>query len=301
MSFKGDLNDFELREIMHFIGDRMKDGELVLQSGDRHASVEFGKGKITRVTLHKKPTLVVRLEEAGFVPGGTAAKMTGAETDDIAQRQLILSKKIVDKDDFNRFLVREIAKDLAELMFWEEAEFEFTNSDEPPPPLVELKVDSAVQEAISMSVELRNLKKRFPDGTTIRLSAAPSRKMITIEPEEWDIVARFSKDIKVEDLAKASGRDSFSFFELLARVADRGLLTFDENEVREGKEEKVETKEMEEKPEKKPEVAAKPELKADPKPEPQTETKPEPLTEIKPEATEKKTEPPINGKYVAVA
>lgn len=280
MSFKGDLNDFELREIIHFIGDRMKDGDLVLQSGDRKASVEFGKGKITRVTLHKKPPLVNRLEEAGFVPSGSGEKMAGADTDDIAQRQIILSKKLLDKDDFNRFLVREIAKDLAELMFWEEAEFEFTNSDEPPTPLVELKVDSAIQEAISMSVELRNLKKRFPDGTSLRLNAAAAGKMITIEPEEWDIVARFTKDIKVEDLAKASGRDSFSFFALLGRVADRGLLIAEETE-----ETKVteETKAAEEKPEKKP------------------EPKPEPKVEAKPETPDKKSEPPINGKYIAVA
>lgn len=299
MSFQGDLNDFELREIMHFIGDRMKDGELVLRSGDRNASVEFGKGKITRVTLHTKPPLVVRLEEAGFVPSGTAAKMAGAETDDIAQRQLILSKKVVDKDEFNRFLVREIAKDLAELMFWEEADFEFTNADESPPPLVELKVDLAVQEAISMSVELRNLKKRFPDGTTIRLSATPAGKMITIEPEEWDIVARFSKDIKVEDLAKASGRDSFTFFELLARVADRGLLVVEEIKEKEEMEEKEDTKvvaekeDKDEKPEKKPEAAAKPDLKVEPKQEQ--------VAEIKPETPDKKPEAPINGKYVAVA
>lgn len=283
MSFKGDFNDFELREIMHFIGDRMKDGRLTLISGDRRAVVEFGKGKITRVSLHKKPVLVTRMEEAGFVPSGTAAKLTGAGADDIAQRQQILSKKLVDKDAFNRFLVREIAKDLAELMFWAEAEFEFTNAEEPSPPLVELKVDDAMREAISMSVELRNLKKRFPDRTLLRLNGSPAGKMVTLEPEEWDIISRFTKNITVEDLARISGHDSFSFFELLARVADRGLLIADDVKPTENVEEpetvaeaaQPEKAEKEEKAEKKPEATVKPEPKADSK--------------------------PINGKYVAVA
>lgn len=291
MSFQGDLNDFELREILHFIGDRMKDGRLLLMSGGKQAAVEFGKGKITRIELHKKPPLVVRLEEAGFVPGGSAAKMAAADTDDIAQRQMILSKKLLDKDDFNRFLVREIAKDLAELMFWAEADFEFSIMDEPPPALVELKVDDAVREAISMSVELRNLKKRFPDGTEIRLGASPIGKMVTIDPEEWEMIARFTKSIKIEELAKSSGRDSFSFYELLARVADRGLLTVDEREEKEEREEREEK--PEDKPEKKLEVAAKAEAKV--------EAKPEPQADVKPETPDKKPETPINGKYVAVA
>jgi hypothetical protein len=273
MSFKGDLNDFELREIMNFIGERMKDGQLVLKTGDRQATVEFGKGKITRVSLHKKPALIFRLEESGFVPVGTAAKLAGEEQDDISQRQLVLSKKLVEKDDFRRFLVREVAKDLAELMFWEEAEFEFNNTKEPPPPLVELKVDDAVSEAISMSVKLRDLKKRFPDGTSLSLNDSSIEKLITLDPEEWGIIARFTKKMNVEDLAKATGLDGFSFFELLARVADHGLLSAEE----------AEHAEKAEKAEKKPEV----------------ETKTEPKAE--PQGKKQQERAPINGKYVAVA
>ncbi len=284
MSLKGDLNDFELREIMHFIGDRMKDGRLMLKAGEQQAMVEFGQGKITRVLFHDKPPLVLRLEEDGFVTAGTATKLADAASDDISQRQLVLSKKLVEKDDLRRFLIREVAKDLAELMFWEEAEFEFINTDEPPPPLVEMKVEDAAREAIAMSVELRNLKKRFPAGASLRLNETPVKKIVTIDPEEWGLVTRFTKKISVEDLAKTSGLNSFSFFEVLARVADHGLLVVDAAE----KVDKVE------KADKKPEVEA----KAEPEPEPEPEPKAAPEPQQKKQQQES---PPINGKYVAVA
>lgn len=295
MSFKGDLNDFELREIMHFIGERMKNGQLVLKAGGRQAIVEFGGGRITRVFLHEKPPLINRLEEAGFIPAGTAAKFADAEPDDITQRQLVLTKKLVEKDEFRRFLVRDVAKDLAELLFWEEAEFEFLNAQDPPAALVDLKVDQALNDAISMSVELRNLKKRFPIGASLSLDASPKEKLVSLDPEEWGIVARFTTSVNVEDLAKASGLDSFSFYELLARVDKHGLLV-------------VEEAKTAEKTEKEPEVEVKAEPKQEAKAEPKPEVKAEPKPEIKPEP---KSEPqdkkqqagaaPINGKYVAVA
>lgn len=288
MALKGDLNDFDLREIMHFIGDRMKDGRLALSGAGRSAAVEFGKGKITRVILHQKPPLLSRLEDAGYVPAGTAAKLADGASDDVGQRQLVLSKKLAGKDDLNRFLVREIAKDLAELLFWEEAEFEFANTEEPPPPLVELKVDDAVREAISMSVELRNLKKRFPDGASLRLDSSPLPEPVTIDPEAWGIVAQFTKEIKVDDLAKASALDSFTFYGMLARVADRGLLT-----VEAAQPAAAEKPEPAKSPAKSEPAEA--EAKAD-----KVEKKAEAAPPVEP--LEKKPEPaPINGKYVAVA
>ncbi len=243
MTLKGDLSEFDLHEILNLISDRKKTGHLTLKRGKDKAIIHFNKGRICYIdTPYSKDSLFFKLEDKGVMPGGSSSKLKAESMSDTKQKELIIEKKLLKNHELNEFLLEELGRDLAELLFWKDAEFIFESKNELTEIVYEFKLEDALSEAISKSVNLRDLKKQVPAETeTIHLKKPSSPdNMITLDAKQMELVFCLSRERTMDDLRIRFGRDSFEFYETVSTLIMNNVL---ENIVAESGQKKSEKEE----------------------------------------------------------
>lgn len=307
MSLQGNLSEFGLQEILNFISDRKKSGRFDIKQNGSKAAILFNKGRVSHVVSpFSKDPLVYRLEEKGFVSGGTSDKMGAGKMTDSAQQEAVLAKNMIEEQDLRDFLLDDLAKDVAEIFSWKEADFTFDTASPPMEAPIEFKLEQLISEAISKSVRLRELKQELPpEGTPMRLGQLASPEdIVSLDAVQWEMVSCFTKELTTDELKDNFSRDSFTFYETLAKMMKHHILeakatpsvSLRGSEAIEAISVKETEKATKAEPEKaEPEKAAKeaPAVKEEPVKE---EAPEEPHEEAKPA---KKQSAPVHGKYIS--
>lgn len=230
MALQGNLTEFSLQEIMTFIADRKKSGVLVIERKEECAQIVFNKGKVIFVEPpFDKDPLIFRLEEQGYVPGGTWRKLHGETLSDAEQREAILSKNLMKDQDLILFITHEVGHDLAEVMFWQDADFHFDSEDDGPEIPAELKLADVIAEAISQSVRLKELKAMIPseDYFVKLLPLESPDEMVTFDSQQWDMVCAIANNQTVGDVRHHFKRDSFTFYEDIAELIEKNVIALE--------------------------------------------------------------------------
>lgn len=191
MPLWGNLKEFNLQEVLRFIAESKKSGRLVLKSGGEEAAIYFNKGRISQI-----------------------------------DSPIARARETIESDELERFLLEEAARDLAELFSWKDAEFVFESVTKQVETPLDLKLEDALREAETKLIRLEELKQTFPPETVpLRLAklSFPGKKL-TLDSEEWRLICCLGKKDTLENIKRRFGRDSFTFYEILAKMLKNRLI-----------------------------------------------------------------------------
>jgi hypothetical protein len=111
------------------------------------------------------------------------------------------------------------------LMGWFEGDFNFVSDAEAPERSVEKKAEILLQEAAKQAEEWEKIKKVIPSTDVVfKLSAAGSANTVSLQPEDWQVLAQVNGAQTVAEIAEAVGRDEFTVAKVLYGLAKGALL-----------------------------------------------------------------------------
>lgn len=111
------------------------------------------------------------------------------------------------------------------LMGWLEGDFNFVPDVEAPEESVKKKTEELLQEGIKQADEWEKIKKVIPStDVVLRLSPSGSAGAVSLQPDDWQVLAQVDGAQTVAEIAEVLGRDEFSVAKVLYGLAKGALL-----------------------------------------------------------------------------
>lgn len=111
------------------------------------------------------------------------------------------------------------------LMGWLQGDFSFVPDIAAPEDSVTTATEQLLLEGARRVKEWGDIKKVIPATDVVfRLSPTTSAGAVTLEPEEWQVLARVNGARNVAEMAQDMGQDEFTVAKVLYGLASAGLL-----------------------------------------------------------------------------
>jgi hypothetical protein len=111
------------------------------------------------------------------------------------------------------------------LMAWQRGSFRFTPGEAAPEHSITMPTGQLLEEGSRHAQEWREIKRVIPNAEMVfKLSASGSAGAVSLEPEEWQVLAKVNGERDVSDIAMALGWDELLVSRLLLRLVTGGLL-----------------------------------------------------------------------------
>ncbi len=152
----GELQNFQLLDVLEFLRTGGKTGALLVQAGGAAGAVRLVRGRVTSASAPGVQRLGETLVEEGVLrPEELAAALTRQQTDrEEALGTLLLREGLVDGPQLTDAVFRQIMLSLDEMLDWLEGSFSFSAApDELPPP-----ISFSLQEITLKLVKLRDYR-----------------------------------------------------------------------------------------------------------------------------------------------
>jgi len=111
------------------------------------------------------------------------------------------------------------------LMAWQEGGFSFVPDQAAPEESISTSTDHLLEEGSRKAREWAEVMRALPGlDAVFRLSPSGSPSGVSLEPNEWQVLAQVDGARDVSDIADALGWDDFDVASVLARLVTGGLL-----------------------------------------------------------------------------
>jgi hypothetical protein len=111
------------------------------------------------------------------------------------------------------------------LMAWQEGSFSFVPNQPAPEASISTPAVQLLEEGSIMAEKWAEIRRVVPGmDTAFRLSAGGSTTAVSLEPDEWQVLAQVDGVRDVAEIAEALGRDEFDVSTVLVRLVTGGLL-----------------------------------------------------------------------------
>jgi hypothetical protein len=113
------------------------------------------------------------------------------------------------------------------LMAWQRGEFSFAPEVPAPESSITMPTDRLLVEGTRHAREWREIKRVIPSTDVVfRLSASGSDGAISLEPEEWQVLAKVDGERDVSEIAETLTWDELLVSKVLLKLVTAGLLEF---------------------------------------------------------------------------
>ena len=234
LDLQGNIERFTLPEIFQLVSTGRKTGTLGIQRDDdivmvyfRNGSVIYGYGP--RKTYHLGRMLV----EMGRI---TLLQLDEAIADQAAQRttgkrlgQILMEKRYIDRADLEQVIRMQVEDLIFSLMSWERGSFKFYENQFPTEEeiTVNISIENVVLEGVRRLDEMSRVKDCLPDFATV-LTVASSEagqvRNVSLEPDEWNILALVDGHRDINDIVAATHREPLETLKRLASLQLAGLI-----------------------------------------------------------------------------
>jgi hypothetical protein len=110
-------------------------------------------------------------------------------------------------------------------MAWQEGRFSFVPNQSAPEASISTPSDQLLEEGSRMAAKWAEIMRVMPGMDAVfRLSPAGSASAISLEPQEWQVLAQVDGVRDVAEIAESLGRDEFDVATVLVRLVTGGLL-----------------------------------------------------------------------------
>jgi hypothetical protein len=111
------------------------------------------------------------------------------------------------------------------LMAWQEGGFSFVPNQAAPEESISISTDELLEEGSRKAREWAEVMRALPGMDAVfRLSPSGSPRGVSLEPNEWQVLAQVDGVRDVSDIADALGWDEFDVATVLVRLVTGGLL-----------------------------------------------------------------------------
>lgn len=278
---EGRLSEFSLADVFQLLALTRKTGVLRVTTA-AEGRVRFDEGAVTcAVADVARPTLGARLGQRHELDPAVPARLADVQRsgDLAALRELV--GDVVEQEALAAALREEVADAVFAFMRADDGGFTFESRPPTGTPIVSLDGGDLVEQAGARLTEWDHLLDRIgPAASVPALVPALVTERVTVEADEWLVLARIDGSRTAAALADATGQGEFATYRVLAALLERGLVTVRAPEPVASPDPVTE-----------PELAAVPQLAAVPEPAAVPEAQPEPPHE----STAQTPPPPVSA------
>jgi hypothetical protein len=234
LDLQGNIERFTLPEVFQLIAAGRKSGTLGIQKDQSIVMVYFKEGNITygygpRETFHLGQLLKERgvltaqqLEEAVSIQAKTEnSKRLG---------EILISRAFIDRADLERVVKEQVEHLLYSLLSWQSGSFKFYENQFPTDEeiTVNLSVENVILEGLRRADEMNMVRESLPDLEavyTISASQAGRARAVTMQADEWNIMALVDGRRTINEICKVSPLGREESLKKLAQLKLAGLIT----------------------------------------------------------------------------
>jgi hypothetical protein len=231
MSFRGELREFELPDILQLIASQKKAGWLkVISRGNCHF-VFFRDGKITSTKNPAEETdpledYIVRrglLSDDQMDRVAATRRKTGLDVQDVLQKEGLL-----EWDDIQEIFDAMVEQDIFELMSIRSGTYEF-ETEERPGPLPEgalaAEIGPILMEGARKADEVSEMRKALGPETGILILTSVGREATPTNPDERAVMELVNGIRPIDTVIEESGLDRYTGTRALFDCARQGWVS----------------------------------------------------------------------------
>ncbi len=234
LDLQGNIERFTLPEIFQLVSTGRKTGTLGIQRDDDIVMVYFKDGAVIygygpRKTYHIGRMLV----ENGLITGEeldeSIAVQARHEQNGKRLGQIMIEKQFIDRADLENAIRKQVEELIFSLMAWDRGSFKFYENQFPTEEeiTVRLSTENVVLEGMRRLDEMNRLRDYLPDFSTVyrlSLSEPGQRRDISLEPEEWNVLALIDGHRDINEIVAASSAEAIDTLKRLASLQLAGLI-----------------------------------------------------------------------------
>lgn len=242
MAIEGPLRELALPDVLQLVYLSRKTGTLTVrsESAARPGRVFFEQGAVVGAQAPGESSRLGRLLLM-------AGKVTAAQVERTLEEQrrapgrlfgeLLVTTQGVASADVERLLRFQVEETVFELVRWTDGYFRF----EETPPLetgligIRLATESLLMEALRRVDEWTLLASGQPDTTLVpRLveGEAAAGPLLTLQPQEWEVLAAIDGERTLRSLARELGRAEFEVAKALFSLVSAGIVELRQRQTR---------------------------------------------------------------------
>jgi hypothetical protein len=235
LDLQGNIERFTLPEIFQLVSVGRKTGTLGIQRDDDIVMVYFKDGSVIygygpRKTYHIGRMLV----EKGRITSEQLDESISfqAENQSGGKRlgQILIERQYIDRADLEEVIRKQVEELIFSLMSWNRGSFKFYEDQFPTEEeiTVKLSTENVVLEGLRRLDEMTRIKDYLPDFSTVyRLAPSePGQKRdISLEPEEWNILALIDGHRDINDILAVSMLETIQTLKHMTSLQLAGLIT----------------------------------------------------------------------------
>jgi hypothetical protein len=229
MGIRGTLNTMSVSDLLQFLASGRKTGTLKLGLGDivKHIYLEDGiivgsssndpKEYLGQVLLHYG-----KIEEAQLQTAMEIQRQSGGKLGVI-----LASRGFVSQADVVEVLRTRTLEIIYDLFIWEEAHFEFFDSEPPPPELIRIRVEvtKVIMDGIYRIDEWSRYRTVIPsDRTFFELNPGWTQSLSNANPETRQVLYHVEKHMTAAEICYNMHTSLFHACALLFDLVDKGVI-----------------------------------------------------------------------------
>ncbi len=235
LDLQGNIERFTLPEIFQLVSTSRKTGTLGIQRDDDIVMVYFKNGAVVygygpRKTYHVGRMLMERKRITSEQLDRAIAEQSKQKSSGKRLGQILIENGAIDRADLEEVVREQVQELIYSLMAWERGSFKFYENQFPTDEEITVKIstENVVLEGLRRLDEMTRLKDYLPEFTTIyRIvpSEEGQRRDISLEPNEWNVLALVDGHRDINGIIEASPLEAVETLKHLASLQLAGLIS----------------------------------------------------------------------------
>jgi hypothetical protein len=234
LDLQGNIERFTLPEIFQLVSTGRKTGTLGIQRDDDIVMVYFKNGSVIygygpRKTYHVGRMLMEKNRITSEQLDEVIAEQARHVSSGKRLGQVLIEKRYIDRADLEEVIRKQVEELVYSLMSWDHGSFKFYENQFPTEEeiTVNISTENVVLEGLRRLDEISRLKDHMPDFSTtygLALSESGQKRDISLEPEEWNILALVDGHRDINGILEVSPVESIETLKKLASLQLAGLI-----------------------------------------------------------------------------
>ncbi|MDH3890663.1 MAG: DUF4388 domain-containing protein [candidate division Zixibacteria bacterium] len=234
LDLQGRIERFTLPEILQLIASSRKTGTLGIQKDDSIVMVYFKEGSVIygygpRQTFH----LGQLLRERGVITDEQledAVRVQAKSENSKRLGEIMISRNYIDRADLEQVVIKQVKELLYSLLSWQSGSFKFYDNQFPTEEeiTIDLSIENVILEGLRRVDEMNMVRETLPDLEavfTISASQAGRKREVSLEADEWNIMALVDGRRSLDEVCKLGGGQRDETLKRLAHLKLAGLIT----------------------------------------------------------------------------
>jgi len=227
MSFRGELREFELPDIMQLIASQRKAGWLKVMTKGKTQFVFFQEGRITSTQnpTEDRDPLEEYVRRRGILTGEELDRFSAARRSGLPSHRILLDEGFLERDEIQEFFEAMVEEDIFELMSIKSGTYEFETEVRPsaiPEDTLSADIGPILMEGARKADEIAEMRAALGPEDGVLVLTPAGRSPETNFDEERQTLSLVNGVRTIEQILEESGLDRYTGTRILFDCARNG-------------------------------------------------------------------------------